>query len=55
MANRKQPPEALDGGIAVLVRKATGTKKVKGEDLLPPALAKKYREAKRKLRAKPVG
>lgn len=44
MANRKEPHQA----VAEALNAATGSKAVRGEDLLPPDLAKKYRAAKRK-------
>jgi len=49
MANRKQPASDFNRGIATLVRKATGTKKVKGEDLISdPKLKKAFIAAKKR-------
>jgi len=39
--------------VAVLVRKATGTKRVRGEDLISdPVLKKKFREIKKRAASK---
>jgi len=54
VANRK-PSEAPDfnSDIAVLVRKATESKKVRGEDLLSdPRMKKEFREIKRRAATK---
>ncbi len=49
MANRKPASPDFNTGIATLVRKATGTKPVKGEDLISdPKLKKAFREAKKR-------
>jgi len=50
MAKRKEPHQL----IAEALNGSTGSKTVRGEDLLPPDLAKKYRAAKKKLRGKPI-
>lgn len=53
MANRKPATEDFNTEIAVLVRRATGTKKQKGEDLISdPKLKKVFREAKKRAAAK---
>ena len=49
MANRKPVESDFNTGIAVLLRKATGTKKQKGEDLISdPALKKAFIALKKK-------
>jgi hypothetical protein len=54
VANRK-PEEDPDfnSDVAVLVRKATGTKRVRGEDLISdPKLKKKFRALKKRTASK---
>jgi hypothetical protein len=51
VATRKQAAEDCNTTTAVLVRKATGTKKVRGEDLITdPKLKKQFREIKKQAR-----
>jgi hypothetical protein len=53
---RKKSASDLDSvAVAAAVAAATDTEIPKGEDLLPPELAKKYLAAKAKLRRKPSG
>jgi len=49
MAKPKSAESDFNTGIAVLVQKATGSKPVKGEDLIRgPKLKKAFREAKKR-------
>jgi len=49
MAKQKPATGDFNTGVAVLLRKATGTKKVKGEDLIgDPKLKKAFIEAKKR-------
>ena len=53
MANRKPDTSDFNTGVAVLLRRATGTKKTKGEDLISdPWLKKAFMEAKKRAAAK---
>jgi hypothetical protein len=53
VATRKPSASDFNTGVAVLARKATGTKKVKGEDLISdPKLKKQFREIKKRAAAK---
>lgn len=53
MATRKPAASDFNSGVAVLLRKATGTKPVKGEDLISdPKLKKAFIAAKKRAAAK---
>jgi hypothetical protein len=53
VATRKPSDSDANTTAAVLVRRATGTKKVRGEDLISdPGLKKKFREIKRQAETK---
>ena len=47
-ARKPQPKPDANTAIVRAVERVTGSERVKGEDLLPPRLAKQLREAKRK-------
>jgi hypothetical protein len=53
VATRKPSDSDANTTAAVLVRKATGTKKVRGEDLISdPRLKKEFREIKKRAASK---
>jgi len=53
VANRKPDSSDFNSDVAVLVRKVTGTKPVRGEDLISdPKLKKKFREIKKRAAVK---
>lgn len=46
---KRKPAKDSNTAIVRAVEAVTGTESVKGEDLLPPRLAKQLREAKKRL------
>jgi len=53
VATRKPSPPDFNSDVAVLVRKATGTKRVRSEDLISdPKLKQEFREIKKRAASK---